>query len=126
MMTQAAISYLLCNTVVKPKDSSSLPERDALIRLMVGSWGLSRQVVADYFDLSDRQVRRLTTPQLLTTAAEVHKPESLTFEEVEVMTKDYENDPYMSPEDREESRAYLKRLGRLKNLQRGKCPLDLF
>ncbi len=90
-------------------DPTLFPRRDNLIRHLVGVCGWSRQHVAAMFSLSDRQVRRITTPDLVRlNLVQPDSTSSLTPKEIEMMARDYASDPYMTAEDREAAFQYLE------------------
>ena len=89
-------------------DPDLFPSRDSLIRHLVGVCGWSRPKVAGYFNLSPRQLRRITTPERLRVNLTLPAVDStLTRAEIEMMARDYASDPYILPEDREAAWTYI-------------------
>ena len=90
-------------------DPSLFPRRDNLIRHLVGVCGWSRQHAATIFGLSDRQLRRITTPDLLRiNLVKPAKTSTMTSAEIQKMAHDYANDPYSTPEDLDAAWTYLE------------------
>lgn len=89
-------------------DPNLFPSRDALIRHLVGVCKWPRTKIAQQFNLSDRHVRRITTPERLRVNLTLPAPDStLTRAEIEAMARDYARDPYATAEDREAAWTYL-------------------
>lgn len=90
-------------------DPALFPKRDNLIRHLVSVCGWPRSHAAELFNLSPRQVRRITTPEKLRlNLIQPASTSTLSKAEIESMARDYADGPYAKPEDRDAAWAYLE------------------
>ncbi len=92
-------------------DPGAYPDRDSLIRDLAGRFAWPAEVVGPCFDLTARQVRRIAGPLTMPGEAPglpTRETPALTMEEARTMLNDYFRDPYTSPAEREEARAWIE------------------
>ena len=91
----------------QPIDPDDFTDRDSLISFLATFCGWSTKDVGRVMNLSERHVRRIVAETPRWRPAEPGQVRPLTPAEIAMMERDYRNDPYMSPEERQLTREWF-------------------